>query len=204
MGFGNLMLCEGCRLHQRSSSSSSRCLKAQSCSHCQLFRFRLGKTSEVKTINELELCSQYFWSQSLFDELKSGEYLSFLSGIRTQCDDSSRCRLTGHQAFRSGVQLKAVVSEGRRRHCCRDGFIGKKTMVSTFGVSRRSKHVQPKHLRIQDILRERATSLAKVGVLAKFVQAAVLSQNPLKFSCQDTNLSQVFQHSRVCHVVGEP
>ena len=176
---------EGCRLHHRSSSSSSRCLKAQSCSRCQLFRFRLGKTSEVKTINELELYSQFLESISI-RRVESGEYPSFLSGIRTQCDDSSRCRLTGHQAFRSGVQLKAVVTEGW--HCCRDGFIGKKTMVSTFGMSRRSKHVQPKHLRIQDILRERATSLAKVGVLAKFVQAAVLSQNPLKFRCFSTQI----------------
>ena len=56
-------------------------------------------------------------------------------------------------------------------------------MASGLGISRTSRHVELKHLWIQDILSEGVISLDKVGAhnnpsnaLTKFVQAAVLGQ----------------------------
>ena len=77
-----------------------------------------------------------------------------------------------------------------------------KTMASRLGISRKSKHIELKHLWIQDVLSEGIISLEKVGthhnpsdVLTKFVQAAVLGQHLPKLNLfKDPALSQVFKY----------
>ena len=72
-------------------------------------------------------------------------------------------------------------------------------MASRLGISRKPKHIELKHLWIQDILSEGVISLEKVGthhnptdVLTKFVQTAVLGQHLPKFNLfKDSSLSQV-------------
>ena len=74
-----------------------------------------------------------------------------------------------------------------------------KTMASRLGISRKSKHIQLRHLWIQDALRKSIISLEKVGthhnppdVLTKFVQAAVLGQHLPRLNLfKDSCLSQV-------------
>ena len=77
-------------------------------------------------------------------------------------------------------------------------------MASRLGTSRKSKHIELKHLWIQDVLSEGIISLEKVGthhnpsdseLLTKFVQAAVLGQHLPKLNLfKDPALSQVFKY----------
>ena len=74
-------------------------------------------------------------------------------------------------------------------------------MASRLGISRKSKHIELRHLWIQDILCEGVMSLEKVGthhnpsdVLTKFVQASVLGNHLPKLNLfKDHSLSQVFK-----------
>ena len=74
-----------------------------------------------------------------------------------------------------------------------------KTMASRLGISRKSKHIELRHLWIQDVLSEGIMSLEKVGthhnpsdVLTKFVQASVLGQHLPKLNLfKDHSLSLV-------------
>ena len=81
-------------------------------------------------------------------------------------------------------------------------------MASRLGISKRSKHIELKHLWIQDILSEGVMSLEKVGthhnpsdILTKFVQASVLGNHLPKLSLfKDSSLSQVFKFSSAVQV----
>ena len=83
-----------------------------------------------------------------------------------------------------------------------------KTVASHLVISRKPKHIEPKHLWIQDILSEGVITPEEVethhsssDVLTKFVQAAVLGQHLPKLNLfKDPSLSQVRKY---CSVVGE-
>ena len=85
-----------------------------------------------------------------------------------------------------------------------------KTMASRLGISKRSKHIELKHLWIQDILSDGIMSLEKVGthnnpsdILTKFVQASVLGNHLPKLNLfKDSSLSQVFKVSSAVRVHG--
>ena len=76
-------------------------------------------------------------------------------------------------------------------------------MASRLGNSKKSKHIELRHLWIQDILSEGVMSLEKVGthhnpsdVLTKFVQASVLGNHLPKLNLfKDPSVSQVFKVS---------
>ena len=79
-------------------------------------------------------------------------------------------------------------------------------MASRLGISRKSKHVEFRHLWSHDVLSEGIMSIEKVGthhnpsdVLTKFVQASVLGQHLPKLNLfKDHTLSQIF---KICAVV---
>ena len=83
-------------------------------------------------------------------------------------------------------------------------------MTSRLGISKNSKHIELKHLWIQDILSEGVMSLEKVGthhnpadILTKFVQASVLGNHLPKLNLfRDSSLSQVFKVSSIVRVHG--
>ena len=83
-------------------------------------------------------------------------------------------------------------------------------MASRLGISKRSKHIEFKHLWIQDILSEGVMSLEKVGthhnpsgILTKFVQASVLGNHLPKLNLfKHPSLSQVFKVSSIVRVHG--
>ena len=93
----------------------------------------------------------------------------------------------------------------RRQHCfaVKTDFSTSKTMASHLGISRKSKHVELKHLWIQDIFFQGVISLEIAGtrstptdMLTEFVQAAALGQHLLKFNLfKDPHLSQVRSYS---------
>ena len=82
------------------------------------------------------------------------------------------------QEFRS-----AILSSDDRITVKTDSSAGK-TMASRFGIPRKSKYIEFKHLWIQDVLSEGIISFEKAGmhhspsdVLTKLVQAAILGQH---------------------------
>ena len=85
-----------------------------------------------------------------------------------------------------------------------------KTMASRLGISKKSKHIELRHLWIQDILSEGVMSLEKVGthhnpsdVLTKFVQSSVLGNHLPKLNLfKDSSLTQVFKVSSIAQVQG--
>ena len=85
-----------------------------------------------------------------------------------------------------------------------------KTMASRLGISKRSNHIELRHLWIQDFLSEGVMSLEKVGthhnpsdILTKFVQASVLGNHLPKLNLfGDSAVSQVVKVSSIVHVHG--
>ena len=85
-----------------------------------------------------------------------------------------------------------------------------KTMASRLGISKKSKHIELRHLWIQDILSEGVMSLEKVrthhnpsDVLTKFVQSSALGNHLPKLNLfKDSSLSQVFKVSSTVQVQG--
>ena len=111
---------------------------------------------------------------------------------------SSTSSRNSHQRFfpeKVKITLKTDLSAG-------------KMMASRLGISKKSKHIELKHLWIQDILSEGVMSLEKVGthhnpsdIFTKFVQASALGNHLPKLNLfKDSSLSQVFKVSSVVQV----
>ena len=86
-------------------------------------------------------------------------------------------------------ELKSQILSGDVKITLKTDSSAGKTMASRLGISKRSKHIELKHLWIQDILSEGVMSLEKVGthhnpsdILTKFVQASVLGNHLPKLS----------------------
>ena len=80
-----------------------------------------------------------------------------------------------------------------------------KTMASRLGISKRSKHIELKHLWIQDILSDGVMSLEKVGTHnnPSDIQASVLGNHLPKLNLfKASSISQVFRVSSVVRVHG--
>ena len=109
------------------------------------------------------------------------------------------------QATIDSLAIKHFIKELKSEILKTDSSAGK-TMASRLGISRKSNHIELRHLRhlwIQDILSEGVMSLEKVGthhnpsdVLTKFVQASVLGNHLPKLNLfKDPSVSQVFKVS---------
>ena len=102
-------------------------------------------------------------------------------------------------------ELKSAILSREVKITLRTDSSAGKTMASRLGISKRSKHIELKHLWIQDILSEGIMSLEKVGthhnpsdILTKFVQAPVLGNHLPKLNLfKDPSLSQVCKFSSV-------
>ena len=97
-------------------------------------------------------------------------------------------------------ELKSVILSKDVKITLKTDSSAGKTMASRLGISRKSKHIELRHLWIQDILSEGVMSLEKIRAhhnpsdfLPKFVQASVLGQHLPKLNFfKDHSLSQVF------------
>ena len=98
-------------------------------------------------------------------------------------------------------ELKSAILSGEVKITLKTDSSAGKTMASRLGISRKSKHIELRHLWTHDILSEGVMSLEKAGthhnpsdVLRKFVQASVLGNHIPKLNLfKDHSLSQVFK-----------
>ena len=98
-------------------------------------------------------------------------------------------------------ELKSAILSGDVKITLKTDSLAGKTMASCLGISRKSKHIELRHLWIQDVLSEGIMSMEKVGtqhnpsdVLTKFVQASILGQHFPKFNLfKDHSLSRLFK-----------
>ena len=142
------------RLRYGASTSSQESRRQVSGSDCQLFRFRLGRSSKIKEVNQwfIGLSVQWFIGFSVqcqpsVNKQNSGVNCSFFSRKLALRNDSSSSRVIGNQEFHSGVQFSHLVIFSQRCHSDRlisrkiNGFkIGHFTPSSSiFGFKMRSK-----------------------------------------------------------------
>ena len=107
-------------------------------------------------------------------------------------------------------ELKSAILSKEEKITLKTDSLAGKTMASRLGISKKSKHIELRHLRIQDILSEGVMSLEKVGthhspsdVLTKFVQFSVLGNHLPRLNLfKDSSLTQVFKVSSIAHVQG--